>query len=97
VKFEKPEISMSLDEFKGRVKSGAKLVILDDLVLDVTDYQFNHPGGRFSIEQNIGRDISKFFYGGYSLENKKGNFMKPHTHSNISKYAINSLVVARLG
>jgi cytochrome b involved in lipid metabolism len=50
VKFEKPEISMNLDEFKGRVSSGAKLVILDDLVLDVTDYQFNHPGGRFTIE-----------------------------------------------
>jgi cytochrome b involved in lipid metabolism len=29
----------------------------------------NHPGGKFVVEANIGRDISKFFYGGYSMEN----------------------------
>jgi cytochrome b involved in lipid metabolism len=28
----------------------------------------NHPGGKFVIEHNIGRDVSKFFYGGYSLD-----------------------------
>ena len=27
-----------------------------------------HPGGKFALQQNIGRDISKFFNGGYSLE-----------------------------
>jgi cytochrome b involved in lipid metabolism len=38
------------------------------MVLDIETYMAEHPGGKFSIEHNIGRDISKFFYGGYSLE-----------------------------
>ena len=40
----------------------------------------NHPGGKFVIEHNIGRDISKFFFGGYSLEYSSG--LHTHTHSN---------------
>lgn len=27
-----------------------------------------HPGGQFLIEQTVGRDISKYFYGGHSLD-----------------------------
>ena len=48
-------------------------MILDDLVLDIENYMDNHPGGRFLLEHNIGRDISKFFYGGYALD---GNLIK---------------------
>jgi cytochrome b involved in lipid metabolism len=69
-------------------------VILDDLVLDVTHFQANHPGGRFSISQNIGRDVSKFFYGGYLLENYQGR--KPFTHDNTAKSIVNSLIIAKL-
>ena len=47
-------------------------MILDDLVLDVSKYYSEHPGGKFLIEANIGRDISKFFYGGYAMENYTG-------------------------
>ena len=60
---------MTLDEFYVRIKNGEKLVILDDMILDVTKFMGEHPGGLFSLEHNVGRDISKFFYGGYSLEN----------------------------
>ena len=56
---------MSIGEFNTRVSQGEKLVILDDLVLDMRPYLYNHPGGAFVIEHNIGRDISKYFYGGY--------------------------------
>jgi cytochrome b involved in lipid metabolism len=45
---------------------------LDDLILDISKYQFYHPGGAFLLKYNIGRDISKFFYGGYQLENYAG-------------------------
>ena len=48
-----------------------RLMILDNLVLDLgshlTGYAIFHPGGKFILEQNIGRDISKFFFGGYSM------------------------------
>lgn len=39
------------------------------MVLDLTDYIDKHPGGRFSMEMNVGRDVSKYFYGGYAFEN----------------------------
>ncbi len=47
------------------------------------------------MQQNIGRDISKFFYGGYSLENNLGS--KPgegYRHSNYARYIVNSIAIA---
>lgn len=61
--------SITLEDFEALLKKGEKLVILDDLVLDVSWFMGEHPGGLFTLEHNVGRDISKFFYGGYSLEN----------------------------
>ena len=72
-------------------------MILDELVLDVNDYMDNHPGGRFLLEHNIGRDISKFYYGGYALDNNhihRGT--KAHAHSNIAASAVTTMIVARL-
>ncbi len=42
-------------------------MVLDEMVINVTEYIENHPGGKEVLEHNVGRDISKFFYGGYSL------------------------------
>jgi hypothetical protein len=81
-------------DFKKRVAGGEQLVIVDDLVLDISKFKLSHPGGKFSLEYNIGRDVSKFFYGGYSLENGGGS--SPHIHSNIARCIVNSLVIARL-
>jgi len=55
---------------------------------------FNHPGGTFSIKHNIGRDISKFFHGGYALENilKVGE----HKHSNDARKVVNRLIIGQL-
>lgn len=64
------------------------------MVLNVAKYEFNHPGGRFVINQNIGRDITKFFYGGYQLEN--ASKMKPYFHSNIARSVVNGLIIGRL-
>ena len=72
---------MTIEEFEAKVKEGALLVILEDLVIDVEKYMDNHPGGKFVLNHQIGRDISKFFYGGYSLESGVEN----HTHSQIAR------------
>lgn len=57
---------MTYDEFiKNVVTKNRNLVILDNLILNFGDYHHYHPGGRFMLEKNKGRDISKFFYGGY--------------------------------
>lgn len=74
------------------MKSGKKLVILDNFILDVESFMNEHPGGRFSIEHNIGRDISKFFHGGYSLENIK--YVQNHAHSRDAKKAMDSMIIA---
>lgn len=67
-------------------------MLLDNLVLDVSKFKEEHPGGRFVFSQNIGRDISKFFYGGYILENYTG--LKPHSHSGIARLTVNTLIIA---
>jgi cytochrome b involved in lipid metabolism len=84
-----PKITVS--EFEKRILAGDVLVILDDLVLDMSEYMFSHPGGTHLIEQNIGRDISKFFYGGYSLDGnlkmQKANTEQheKHAHTNVAR------------
>lgn len=85
---------MTVEEFKAKIQNGQNLLLLDDLVLDVGKFKDNHPGGKFVLEHNIGRDISKFFYGGYILENNNG--LKPHTHTNVARNVVNSLIIARI-
>ncbi len=54
-------------EFEKRVAKGERLVILEHMVLDIKDYPMYHPGGKFVLEKNIGRDITKFYYGAYAM------------------------------
>lgn len=35
------------------------------MVLDFGDFHMFHPGGKFVLEKNVGRDITKFYYGSY--------------------------------
>jgi len=96
--FRNPNLTMTLEDFNKQVTlEGKKLVILDDLILEVGDYMDNHPGGKFLIEHNIGRDISKFFYGGYGLDgNMLASGSLKNTHSNIARAQVDTLIVARL-
>lgn len=64
-------------------------------MLDCTDFISFHPGGRFVIETNVGRDISKFFYGGYCLEgNGGGSPSTGYNHSNYAMVIANDLAIA---
>ena len=54
-----------------------KLVLLDDLVLDLSNFIGQHPGGEEVIRRNIGRDVSKYYYGGYSMG--KGFYAYAHS------------------
>ena len=87
---------MNVEEFERRLHHGEKLVILDDLVLDVSEFYKRHPGGKFVIEHCVGTDIAKFFYGGYSLENN----MVPapafgFKHTNYARMIANDIAIAR--
>jgi len=94
--FFKINATMTQKQFNDFVEHGRKLVILDEFVLDVASYISWHPGGRFVLNHNIGRDISKFFHGGYSLENNLGP--RPaagYKHSNVARQVVNSLIIAQ--
>ena len=72
--------SMTIEEFHKWVKAGKQLVVIDNLVLEQGRYHQVHPGGKFSIKQTVGRDISKYFYGGFSLLSPKTG-RPPYQHS----------------
>ncbi|CDW73578.1 cytochrome b5-like heme steroid binding domain containing protein [Stylonychia lemnae] len=86
------EITMDYEEFYNRILKGEKLVILNDKVLDVGNYMTAHPAGIFIMEKNIGRDISKFFDGGYALEQD----ISPWNHSFQARKIVNKLVIGQI-
>ena len=97
--FINPQEIIDEKTFENRVSAGEKLVILDNMVLDISSFAYNHPGGAFLLEYNVGRDISKFFYGSYALDGNNslpGMPNQKHAHSNISRIWANKLAVATL-
>lgn len=55
-----------------------------------------HPGGSYLIKHNIGKDVSKYFYGGYSLDgNVMGVNAVGHFHSNFARKLVNKLAIAK--
>ena len=69
------------------VEKGEKLTILDNLILNTNGYERIHPGGKFTLIKNFGRDVSKFYYGGYALVQGKGAF-GVHAHSEASRMIV---------
>lgn len=91
-----PALVINVDEFERRLHNGEKLVILDDLVLDVSEFYKVHPGGKFVIEHTVGTDIAKFFYGGYSLEdNMMATPAFGFRHSNYARMIANDIAIGR--
>ena len=64
---------MTREQFESAIENKIPLMLLDNLVLNVSEFINQHPGGRFLIRHNIGHDISKYFYGGYCLEGNLGS------------------------
>ena len=76
------------------VAKGRKLVIFDNLVLELhEEYIHLHPGGKFNLVHNLGRDISKFFFGGYNLVNTPGVIKRPHHHSQAALDIVKTFVI----
>ena len=90
---------MTVKEFRQRVRDGEKLTLLDDMVLDVSSYAHFHPGGSFVIEQLIGKDISEYFHGGFSMTELQGDESTKDTkysHSNYARLICNGLCIGKL-
>ena len=78
-------------EIEQAVEGGDTLVICDNLVLRTDGYEKIHPGGKFTIRKNFGRDIAKFYYGNYALTN--GMLTTPHTHGGQANLILRSMIV----
>ena len=76
------------------MEEGDSLCICDNLVLRTNGYERIHPGGKFVIVKNYGRDIAKFYYGNYSLTN--GKLSKTHTHSGAANLILSSMIVGTI-
>lgn len=83
--------SYTPQEIEHAVQNGDSLVICDNLVLRTSGYEKIHPGGKFTIVKNFGRDIAKFYYGNYSLTN--GPLTKPYTHSGQANLILQSMII----
>ena len=83
-------------ELNEMIAEGRKLVLIDEYVVDVEEFMHKHPGGRFALEHNIGRDVSKYFYGGYSMDGNIGrkNPRPGNMHSNVARGIVNELIIA---
>lgn len=72
-------VKMTPAEIEEAVAEGDSLCVCDNLVLRISGYERIHPGGKFVLVKNYGRDIAKFYYGNYKLTN--GELSVKHTHS----------------
>lgn len=86
---------MTIDEFHDWVKAGKRLVTIDNLVLDYGNFAMIHPGGKFALQRTVGRDISKYFYGGFHILSDKG-VHAPHLHTLKAFEIAKRMVVARI-
>ena len=86
--------------FQQRIEKGEYLHVIDNLVINLKPFAHKHPGGKFLLDYTVGRDISKFFYGGHGLDNNKPNPNQSHPrnhHSNIARKIVLRHVVATIG
>jgi cytochrome b involved in lipid metabolism len=67
--------------------------------LNIEEFGTKHPGGAFMIDNNVGRDVSKFFYGGYAMSGNTtspGDYVPRIQHSNYARYIASDLAIGRL-
>ena len=86
--------NISHDQFAERIENGEMLVTLEDFVVDVSGFIRHHPGGEFVLKHNIGRDVTKYFFGGQALEHQN---VSCHQHSNGAKRILKGLIIGKLG
>jgi len=83
--------------YEKQIRDGAVLCSLDDLILDVGGFMSRHPAGKFLIQNCIGRDMGKFFHGGYKMEDADNNVqIRPYRHSMAARKIIQELVIGRI-
>ena len=72
---------------------GKKWVFFNHLILDMSPFEYSHPGGKYLINGTIGQDVAKYVYGviNYAKE------IPPHTHSSQALKLSKKLGFAEVG
>jgi len=70
--------NMTIDEFKEECNKGKKLTIINNQIIDCTEWINIHPGGKSNIENIIGKDSTD-------------DFNKMHASSNMAKNKLKNL------
>jgi hypothetical protein len=89
----------SIEDYELAIRNGEAICTLDDLILDVSEYMKVHPAGMFVIDACIGRDMGKFFYGGYKMDQNEDHEdvqTTAYRHSMSARLAVKSLVIGKL-
>jgi len=76
------------------LKDGENIVIMNELVLNMGDYIGYHPGGRFVLERNVGRDVSKFYCGSYSM--LEDGSIKMHNHGQQADWQVYQMIIGHV-
>ena len=95
IQFKSPPTKVTHHQYMEMVEAGHDVAVIDDLVVDLTKYAFHHPGGAFVLKQNVGRDISKYFHGAFSMENMGSSRVFNWYHSTNARRIVNSIAIAR--
>ena len=66
-------------------------LLLNDTLVDVTDYMWEHPGGKFLLKFYRGKDITGQFYGSPVLGKDS-----QHIHSNYARLILSTLIIGKL-
>jgi len=77
----------SWDKIKQSVSNGESLVVIDDIVHDVSAFVHEHPGGRQTLLNYVGTDATRLFNG---LDGSE------HNHSKNAREYLKTLRIARL-
>ena len=79
-------------EASWRISNGEELMFVDDLVVDVKQFKFSHPGGLTVMQTSVGEDVGKYMVGCSSFDDS----LDPHMHSAKALSYLNSLAIARI-
>ncbi|KAJ3116047.1 hypothetical protein HDU96_010513 [Phlyctochytrium bullatum] len=77
---------MTFDEVTKEIEeTGRQLIIISDVVYDVTKFMDDHPGGRGFLKSGVGRDMTKAFNGAiYDHSNAARNLMAQMRYARLS-------------
>lgn len=79
---------LSWEEFEIRTKKGEQLIVINDVVHDVSSFVHDHPGGRQTLLNHVGTDATSFFEG--------RNENQAHKHSKDALKYLLAMRVAKL-